>query len=168
MSGAEEETEYSRFLKLIAEHLTRAEEVRKTLSLKDFAVETDSPESLIGNLRRARAVVDNLEYILCAVLVLKTKADRFKAAASDAVEDAEVAVADPGTRQDYVTARDRNIAVNAMTITQRRALRKATVLAVEAAAAVDIVRTMHRGADSHRRDIETRLRAVTLITTLER
>ena len=141
-------------------------------SLVEVAVQdtpTMSPEDLHQRLLTSRQVVDVLEFNLVKALMAKSRADRLKAQRSADVEDAEIAIS-PDSTQDfsYLSARQRDIDLNGKTIAVRRALRPAARAASDGYFVVESLRTMLRGADSYRREIETRLRAITLTTSLER
>lgn len=130
---------------------------------------TMSPEDLHERLLTSRKVVDALEFQLVKALMAKSRADRLKAQCSADVEDAEIAVS-PTSTDDfaYLSGRQRDIDINGKTIVVRRAFRRAATLASDAYYLVEEVKTLHRGADSYRREVDTRLRAVSLTTALER
>ena len=129
---------------------------------------TMSPEDLHLRLLASRKVVDVLENELVLAILAKSRVDRLRASAEADVEDAEIANAGASTKSEYATARDRAIDINTRTITQRRAARIASDLAIEASATVRAIQDMHRGADGYRRELDTRIRAVSLTTALER
>lgn len=145
--------------------VTDAYEVRQTLTSDSYNGDTETPESLYDALKYTRHVTDRLEHGLVQALLLKARIDKLNASARADVEDAEVSVS--LSRNDFVSSRERNIEVNAKTMSQRRIVRQTTDLLTDATSVVESVRVMHRGADSHRREIDTRLRAITLKTSLE-
>lgn len=155
-------------MEVLGRVLKDAQEARGWLTADMLGSSTDSPQTLFENLAKARHVVDRLESLLCQAVLLKAQAERYRASCQAAVEDAEVEQIGPTRANDYTSARDRGIEINTKTIGPRRVLRQAAMLYTEAVASVTVIQTMHRGADSHRRDIETKLRAITLTTSLER
>lgn len=130
---------------------------------------TMSPEDLHERLLVARQVVDSLEFSLVKALMAKSRADHYKAQCAGVVEDAEILVEPESTKDfSYLSARQRDIDINGKTIKVRRAFRQASTVASEGYFTVEAIKAMHRGADSYRREIETRLRAIVLTTSLER
>jgi len=154
--------------KLLTDNVSEAFEIRHTLSADSYGKEIETPEALYDNLKSGRHVVDRLEYILVQTMLAKSRIDQMKAQCAAEVEDAEIDVSAQRATNDFTSARDRGIEVNTKTITQRRKLRKITELALQASSVLEAIKTMHRGADSYRRDIDTRLRAITISTALER
>lgn len=167
-NGWQRNSHHATYYTLIAEKLTLAHETRTILLTLDSLNTSESPEAIISVLRKCRLATDTLEGIMTDLLLIKTRAEQLKSRAIAAVEDAEIETMKTYKPSDFSGARERGIDINARTLAERRTLRKATDLAQEAAMAVDIVRTMHRGADGHRTDLNLRLRALTLTTTLER
>lgn len=153
----------AQILEKLSEHITTAYEIRRTVSDHDMP---DDPEGLYEWLKRVRAAQDRVEFLLADVLLIRSRVERLKGLTAAEVEDAEIA--NTGRANDYTSARDRGIEINTKTLTQRKAHRTTTDAMIEAQAAVEIVRTYHRGIDGTRRDIDTRLRAITVISSLER
>lgn len=147
--------------------LEKAYGARQTLTgLAGTDSTTMSPEDLHQRLLASRKVVDVLENELVLAILAKSRVDRLRSSAEADVEDAEIANA--GTKDDYMSSRDRAIDINSRTLQQRRAARQSAALAVEAQATVRALQEMHRGADGYRREIDTRIRALNLTTSLER
>lgn len=127
-----------------------------------------SPVDLHARLIEARKVVDVLEFELVKAIMLKSQAARLKSRADADVEEAEVSNASAETRVEYMSARDRNIDVNTRTIASRRLARIASDTSGQAYDVVRAIQELHRGADGYRRELDSRIRAVTLTTSLER
>lgn len=157
-----------KYLHAIAEKLTLAHETRQTLLILDTNNTTESPETLMDAIRKCRLATDTLEGVLIDMLLIKKQTDKLKSRALATVEDAEITTMQNYKPTEYSGARERGIDINSRTLAERRTLRKATDLAQEASTAVEIIRTMHRGVDGHRSDLNLRLRALTLTTSLER
>lgn len=162
--------ESQKFYDILSDRLTNAYRVRKEFMVGETDLRfTDGPEELYDKLKRTRNGLDQLETLLNSAIMVKAEVERLRNKRLGDVEDAEVTVAESTRKgKDFQSARDRNIDVNMATISERRSLRQAEEVLIEARATVDVIRNMHRGLDSHRRDIETGLRALTMITTLER
>ena len=167
-SGGSETDFCEKLRKLLTDNVTEAFEIRSLLTADSYGKEIQTPESLYENLKSGSHVVDRLEHIFVQTMLAKSQIDRLKAQYAAEVEDAEIAVSAQRGINDFTSARDRGIEVNSKTITQRRKLRKINDLALQASSVLEAIKTMHRGADSYRRDIDTRLRAITLSTSLER
>ena len=159
---------HQNILDLLADYITRAYAVRKEF----LGEELDANETVVelyDKMKQFRNGLDRLETILNDCLRLKAKVEIMKSVRQGEVEDAEVKVSQTSGKPDkYQAARDRNIDINAKTIVERKALRQISEVVIEAHATVEVVRNMHRGLDSHRRDIETALRAYSVASSLER
>lgn len=159
---------YQNILDTLSDSIVRAHHIRKGYMSED-ATGQETALEIYEKMRLYRNGLDQLELILNACIRLKAKVDVIKATKAGEVEDAEIKIVDTSAKAEkFQVARDRNIDINAKTIAERKALRQITEVAVEAQAAVDVVRNMHRGLDSAKRDLEVALRAITVITSLER
>lgn len=147
-------------LKVAAERAHAAREV-----LKDGA-DLRSPADLHDRLLLCRHVTDQLEEEMAGLIMFMAKVNQAVADRKGEIEDAEIAAKVP--KEEFASARDKGVMLNAATISARIKLRKAERMQREMASTLEYVRTLHRGADSTRRDVETRLRAVTLTSHLER
>lgn len=154
----------------LSDLLIRAYDIRKEYAVTtEFSETLDTPVELYDKLKLCRNGLDRLEVILNDAIRLKARVDRLKIAKQGEVEDAEVKVVSTNSKaKDYQAAVDRKIEVNAKTISERRALRQVTEVSVEAQATVEVIRNMHRGLDAHRNGLNSGLRAITVISSLER
>jgi hypothetical protein len=156
--------------KALQDAATRASELRAQVRESAPATATVSPEELHEHLLACRAATDGLEDLMANLTRLRARADQALADRQAEVEDAEVEVARQKTElgPEYSSGRERAVNLNMMTIDQRIAVRRAERLQRDVASVLEYVRIKWRGADGTRRDTETRLRAVTLTTSLER
>lgn len=128
---------------------------------------TETPlQDIYERLLTTRRYVDAIEHQLVLCVLARSRVDRLKILAEGEVEDAEIAGA-AGVRKDFESARDRGIEINSRTMEQRRALRRAQAASDEAFSVVRAVQEMHRGADSYRRELEVRIRTVTMLSSLD-
>lgn len=131
--------------------------------------EISDPSELHGLLVNTRHATDKLEQALVYGLALQRAAESRHAVAKAEIEEAELAALESVRRSgEYTTAKEKSVEFVRHSVEQRRAARQSEETLAEIKAAVEILRILHRGVDSTRRDIEVRLRAVTLTSSLER
>lgn len=133
----------------------------------DVVAEIEDVESLYRKFVRFRNGLDQVEQLLNNAIRIKSKVDNMYAQSCYAIEDAEVELVTKKTN-DYQSSRDRNIEVNAATITQRRASRRLKDIQTEARATVQVVTNHHKGLESSKADLQTRLRALSFISSYEK
>jgi hypothetical protein len=155
-------------LSALSDILIKSTEIRNSYMEDDSVVaEIEDVGNLYYKFKEFRNGIDRLEGLLNQAIRIKAKADNLYAESCYNIEDAEVELVGKKTN-DYQSSRDRNIEINAATITQRRASRKVEKLRTEARATVQVVGNHHRGLEGSRRDLEVRLRALSFISPLEK
>jgi hypothetical protein len=128
-----------------------------------------SPADLHKQLVKNRQAMDRTETFMAQLARLHTRAQIAEQDLAAELEDAEAqAVKKAGAVEEYSTAKERNARLNLHTIDQKIALRKATRQRAEISEALEYVRTLYRGMEGSRRDVETRLRMITLEGGLDR
>ena len=130
----------------------------------------DDPQSIHELLISCRHTTDQFEIALVKALTLRGQAECELALAKAEVEEAEVSAANE-VRKDagmYASAKEKNVEFSLRTLTQRREERKAIEHYQQACYVVETIRLLHKGVDTTRQDVSTRLRAITLTTSLER
>ena len=130
----------------------------------------DDPQSIHELLVACRHTTDQFEIALVKALALRRQAESELALAQAEVEEAEVSSANE-VRKDtglYASAKEKTVEFSLRTLEQRREQRKAQEHYRQACYVVDTLRLLHKGVDTTRQDVSTRLRAITLTTSLER
>lgn len=150
-----------------------AETLREAAALRAEVTESipgdTDPEGLYEFLRLCRARVDRLEAILGQVTLYKGKMEKAVHQRAGAIEDAEVAAYQGGLRSsEYTSAKERTVEFALHSLDERREARRAEEALIDAKTAYEYVRLLYWGVDSTRKETETRLRAITLVTSLER
>lgn len=136
--------------------------------MERVSTEISDPAELHEVLVNARHVSDQLELALVHALRIasETKANLLYTEA--VIEDAEVGVIDQVQKKAYASAKEKSVDFTRLTLEQRRDKRIAQETHNQAEHTVEVLRILLRGVDSTRREIEVRLRAVTLTSSLER
>lgn len=131
--------------------------------------ESDDPVSLHEQLVKNRAAMDRAETFVAQLGRVHSRAQIAQQDLEGELEDAEAkALQDAGQAEEYSTAKERNARLAVRTIDQRIALRKVSRQRAEISEALEFARTLYRGMEASRRDVETRLRMITLQTGLDR
>lgn len=147
--------------------ITEAARLRKEVSEGVPGAGTD-PEGLYDFLRLCRAKEDRLEAILGELTLYRGKVEKAKSKQDFAVEEAEVAAVPKIKPGDYTTAKERSVEFMLHSLDARRVQRQTEQLMIDAKTAHEYVRLLYWGVDGTRKETETRLRAITLVTSLER
>jgi hypothetical protein len=126
------------------------------------------PEGLHDFLRLCRAKVDRLEAILGELTLHRGRLEKAVYQHKGSIEDAEVAALPKMKPGDYTSAKERTVEFTLHSLDERREARKAETLLIDARTAHEYVRLLYWGVDNTRKETETRLRAITLVTSLER
>lgn len=132
--------------------------------------EGDGPEELHKRLLLARANIDRLEHIAAELGRLKAKSQQ---AVADCRDEYDQAFADSATDKtvgfsDYATAKEKEAHHDLKAMKQKMAMRKAERRHRDIDSAWEYVRLMHRGAEGVRKDLDTRIRLITLAGQLDR
>lgn len=151
----------------VSQMLTEAATLRESVQGGEI---TDSPTEMHGRLLSIRAVLDRVEFMVTTLARLRVKVVQIVEDRQNAYDDAYATIVNkPGQHvAEFSTGREREAKYSLGTIEERLALRKAQRLDREVAGALEYVRTLHRGIDGTRRDLDTRIRLITLETALER
>jgi hypothetical protein len=131
--------------------------------------ELDDPVSLHEQLKKNRKAMDRAETFVAELGRLHSKAVIAEEDHKGYLEDAEAtALQKAGPAEDYSSGRERNARLAVMVMDEKIALRKVARQRAEIQEALEYARTLFRGMDASRRDVETRLRMITLETGLEK
>lgn len=146
------------------------EAVKTATDLRDEAkvggFPSEGPADLHETLLKHRKALDALEEIVARTGRLKARADMVVREKQNVLEDAEVHA--ETLKSEYSTALEKNSHIKAQTVDQRIAWRKAVRQRDQVADAHEYVKTLYRGLDGSRRDLDTRIRLITLQTSLEK
>lgn len=150
-----------------------AEKVAEALKLREAAYPSDgySTKELHDHLVRVRASLDRVEGLQTDLVVLKGKVANKHAILKANYEDAWGASATSRRQSfssDYSSAKERDAHHDLAAMKDKVALRQFEVVVRDVDTALEVVRTCHRGLDATRRDIDTRIRLLSVETQLER
>lgn len=144
--------------------LQEANELRK--SVHHDGMPTEGPADLHDQLLRHRKAMDRLEEHLAVVGRVRAGVDRMVSAAQDVLDDAEAQATQ--LKEEYSTALEKNSHIRLQTLDQRIVLRKAVRRRSEVVEVHEFIKVMHRGVDASRRDLDSRIRLITLQGSLEK
>ena len=113
-----------------------------------------------------RQAVDRLEALLGRAMLIRWQMANRRATAHAALEDAEVGLT--VQFEEFTSARERDLKIKALTLDARQAVRTAERGFADAIETEKFLRLLHQGADNSRRDLDTRLRAISLASQWER
>lgn len=148
---------------IVAAALTSIEKLRrveKTWSTQDGPAELH--EALIAH----RRALDSMEPCVVALQRMHSRARDAATECRHKLEDAETKAS--ALRDEYTTAKEKDIHIRTQTVEERVALRRAERSREVFWDALEIGRIRHRGLNDSRRDLETRIRLISLTTSLER
>lgn len=128
---------------------------------------TEGPTELHERLLTARHAQDRAEMIVAELGRLHSRASIAVADLRGRLEDAEASAELPPA-EDYSTARERNARLSLAVVDERIAVRRATRQKEEVWEALEYCRLLHRGIDGSRRDLDLRIRLLSMQTMLER
>jgi len=129
----------------------------------------DSPMALHATLLDVRARYDRVEAILAQMMERHGRTRALLHEAREAADDAwDAAATSKRTNAlDYMAGRERVAHVNVENLAERRRVRALERIEMILDSAVQQARLAHRGLDTVRRDLDTRIRLLTLETRLE-
>jgi hypothetical protein len=141
--------------------------IRKALDKPDLA---DGPHALHKQLLQARRGLDRIEEVLTQLVALRGRTRAGMLGAKWALEEAEskAYTSRKIAFGEFTTGREKEAWVYTQTVIEKLGLNRLTLLDEEVGATLEIVRTLHRGIDSFRRDTDSRLRLITFERSLER
>lgn len=148
----------------LIEVVTTADQLRRSVQQGAPQV-TDGPVELHIALVQHRKALDSLEAVVARTGRWKAHADRLVAERLEALDDAELNAT--RLKDDYSSALEKNMHIRTQSLEQRVAHRKAVRFRDEVAEVHQYVTTLYRGLDGSRRDLDTRLRLISLQTQLE-
>ena len=152
----------------LAEAVTEAARLRREVS---EAVPSPSagPEDLHKFLMVCRGLLDRVEELQGQVLLFRGRVEKALAQREGAVEDAEVAAYQGKlTKGDYTSAKERSVEFALHSLDEKRKVRAAQILLGEVRTAYEYIKMVYWGIDGTRKETDTRLRAITLASALER
>jgi plasmid stabilization system protein ParE len=117
---------------------------------------------LHARLVRSRQAQDRIEEILGLIIRLRGVTRKRARACKDELEDKLGRVIRGTKTAEYSTAREREAAYEVGAFEEKRAWRAAEKMLANVEMAYEFVQLKHRGIDTARRDIETRVRIVSL------
>lgn len=122
------------------------------------------------HLVRNRSMIEFLENATARLTLLKSRTAKAVATRKGAYDDAYMkAATKPSVGfADYASAKEKDAHYNLSTIEETMALRKAEAMHRDVESAWDYCRQLLRGAEGVQRDLETRIRLITLTSSLER
>lgn len=146
------------------EDATRARELVKPGSVEDGP--DDLHEQLLGN----RVQIERMEYLVASLTLLKSRSQQSVAASRAAYDDAYAKSATKPSVgfTDYTTAKEKDAHHNLSAMAELVNLRTAEKTHRDVDSAWDYCRILLRGAEGVQRDLETRIRLITLRSSLER
>lgn len=137
------------------------------------------PAEILTALQDVRRRLDRVEELYANSMRVKAQAQRDRAVCQALADDAwdtaitgartgRRTVAVINTRDEFVSAKERDAEANLATVEHRRKARQADDAYTAIAANVEVLRTIHRGLDSVRHDLLTVLRTLAFESTLDR
>lgn len=152
----------------LAEAMRECAALRKTIREGVPAIDY-GPEALHEFLIRCRQAEDRVEEVLAQMIVFRGKVENAVRERRGSVEDGEVtALKTKVGSGDYTSAKERSVEFRLHTLDETRKLRAAEALLTDVKTAYEYVRTLYFGIDGTRKETDTRLRAITLVSALER
>lgn len=130
--------------------------------------ESASLEEIHGHLIRNRSQIERLEYLTTTLALLRSRTTNIVATRRASYDDAyNKAATKPSIGfNEYTSAKEKDATANVAATGELFAFRKAEKLHRDVDSAWDFCRVLLRGAESAQRDIETRIRLITLTTSL--
>lgn len=130
----------------------------------------DGPAELHEQLLHNRRQIERLEHLTSQFVLLKSRAAQQVAAAQGAYDDAYMAAATKKSIGfgDYTSAKEKDAHFNLATVEETITLRRTLALHRDVESAWDFCRILLRGAEGVQRDLELRLRMISLTNSLER
>ncbi len=130
----------------------------------------DGPDELHQTILTTRAQIERLEYLTSQLVLLKAKSAQAVADRKAQLEDAYMKAATSKTVgfSDYASAKAQDAAHATKTIAETLALRKVERTHRDVDSAWDYCRALLRGAEGVHRDLEIRIRLITLSGQLDR
>ena len=143
---------------------TEAKELRESVVEPK---QTDSVSTMHASLLAARRALDRLEAIVADVGRLRARARARVAEAKDEFDEATIQAMQKSKIGEYSSAEERRMTYKAASFDQFRALRQAEKQEALISEVYDYCYMRYRGLDGARKDLDTRIRLITLQTSLE-
>jgi hypothetical protein len=131
---------------------------------------SDDPVTIHERLLYNRQQIERLEDLTSKFVLLKSRTAQSVAKAKGAYDDAYTAAATKPSIgfADFSSAKEKDAYFAAACVTEAIALRKAEALHRDVDSAWDYCRILLRGAEGAQRDLELRMRLISLTSSLER
>lgn len=146
---------------VLVQAVTEATEYRQRVEVPEEESDLDAIHSaLIAN----RRLIERLEYLTASLVLVHSRAAKASAQAKGEHDDAymRAATAPSVGFADYASAKEKDAHAQLATIEQTMAVRKAEAFYRDCDSAREYCRMMLRGAEGAQRDLELRLRIVSL------
>jgi hypothetical protein len=148
--------------------------VREAYELRD-SIRVSGGDQSLGELHQslvnARGSIDRIERIVADLTRLRGRAQAAYATTDEALDDRiDAVISKPSRTQigdDYRTGREREAEWRLRTVDEQISARQSKRKLRDVETALDVCRTLHRGAESARQDLNTLIRAVSVETRLE-
>lgn len=157
-------------VKVVPALLTVVKEAEEARSLVRTGEIEDDPYSLHHQLLYNRKQIERLEYLTSQMVLMKSRAEQQVASARAAYDDAyQKAATKPsvGFSGDYSTAKEKDAYYNLSTVDETIRLRQTEALHRDSYSAWDYCRILLRGAEGVQRDLDQRIRLLTMQGRLE-
>jgi len=161
--------------------IDRLEEIEVASNLKPYRVEADELRAAPGEvdidehvsglherLIRSRRAQDRMETLLAELGLIKSRVKMAVVEAQNSYDDQWRNVMERTRIGEYTSAKERDSTYAAGSIEQLIKLRKAQRMLAEVEEVFDYVQLRFRGLDTARREIELRIRIISLESSLER
>lgn len=147
--------------------LSEISEIRKSVHAGSME---DTPVDLHTQLVFNRAAIERLEVLVGQLTLLKARTDDILSKRKAAYDDAYMKAATKPSLSlgDFSTAKEKDAHFNLAATEEMFAMRKAEAFHRDVYAAWDFARIYLRGAEQTQRDIDTRIRLITITHSLER
>lgn len=163
------EAELTKFCEELKELSERELADMRELRVEMPALEADAgPGDLVDALALARRVMDRLEVSLTQMMRLHAGLRSVLDAVRHSSEDAEMDAVRTTRHGEFVSARERMLTLRMATLDEVRKVRLVEKTERLIFSRLETARIVYRGAENDRRDLDTRLRALTLVTQMER
>lgn len=148
--------------------------VREAYELRD-SIRISGGDQSLGELHQslvnARGSIDRIERIVADLTRLRGRAQAAYAVNEESLDDRiDSVISKPARTQvgdDYRVGREREAEWHLRTVDEQIAARKSKRVLRDVETALDVCRTLHRGAESARQDLNALIRAVSVETRLE-
>lgn len=135
--------------------------------LPGVSSESEGISDLHGRLVRTRQAQDRLEAIVADIGRVRSRVRLMVSDAKDAYDDAKITAMQRNRIGEYTSAEERSLTLKAASFDEYRILKQAERKEAEVTEVFDYCQLKYKGLDSARRDIDTRIRLISLQSSLE-